>query len=160
MPLPLFNPKLNPVKNLQLLCRAIGIAPLNSSVEQNIGQLLHAFAVRLGFPDLVTTLVATAGAATYTTQAFLNGLIRRDCAGGARSDTTPTAAQLIAGYPLTANYQERIVTIHNTSGTAVAVTLLGGVGVTLKGAITAEQGTVIEIGITRTSSTTVSIRQV
>jgi hypothetical protein len=40
--------------------------------------------------------IATAGAETYTAAQILGGIILRDCAGGDRTDTLPTAALMIA----------------------------------------------------------------
>lgn len=43
------------------------------------------------------TSLATAGPATYTIAQLLTGIIVRDCAGASRTDTLPTAADLVAG---------------------------------------------------------------
>jgi hypothetical protein len=96
------------------------------------------------FIDFVSPVtVGTAGNVTYTAAQFLGGLLIRDCAGAARSDTTPTAAQIIEGLtvsgrpPVVGNAVE--ILIRNTSAGAFAVTLLAGAGVILAGTMTIAQ---------------------
>ena len=85
----------------------------------------------------------TAGNITYNPYDFQQGLITRDCNGAARSDTTPTAQQILDS--LTVNGRPPVpgnayyFTIKNTSGTAVAITILAGTGVTLVGTMTIAQ---------------------
>ena len=92
---------------------------------------------------LLPVTVATAGPVTYTPAQFLGGMILRDCAGAARSDTTPTAAAIIAGMtvsgrpPVEGNYCE--LYLRNTSGGAFAVTMLAGAGVILAGTMAVPQ---------------------
>ena len=96
------------------------------------------------FIDFIAPVtVGTAGPVTYTPAQFLGGLIIRDCAGAARSDTTPTAAAIIEGLttsgrpPVVGNAVE--ILIRNTSAGAFAVTLLAGAGVILAGTMTVAQ---------------------
>lgn len=160
MSAPAYNKALSPVKNLQALLRFIALAPVANTAENATAQLLHHFAALLGIADQAPTVVTTAGAATLTAAGFASGIIKRDPNGASRTDTTPTAAQLIAGLGLTADYQYKFCTIHNNADAAETITLSGGTGVTLKGAITCEQSTVIRLCVVRTSSTTVAIREV
>jgi hypothetical protein len=92
---------------------------------------------------LLPVTVGTAGPVTYTKEQFLGGMIIRDCAGAARSDTTPTAAAIIEGMtvsgraPAVGNYCE--LYLRNTSAGAFAVTLLAGAGVILAGTMVVPQ---------------------
>lgn len=110
-------------------------------------------------PAMTATNITTAGAGTYNAAALASGLITRDPVGANRTDTTDTAANIISGLGLTANYQERICTIVNTADEAETITLAGGTNVTLKGSITCEQNTAIKIAIMRTGASAVTIRQ-
>lgn len=111
-------------------------------------------------PGTTAANITTAGAGTYTAANLLTGRITRDPTGGDRTDTTDTAANLISGLGLDANYRERECLIVNTADAAETITLAGGVGVTLKGAITIERDTAIRIAILRTGAAAVTIRQV
>ena len=157
---PAYNKALSPVKNLQALLRYLKLAPVSTTPETAVTQLIHHVVSLLGLEDPVVSVLNAASAQTYTVAQFATNLIVRDPNGAARTDTTPTAALLIAGLSMTANYQQRFVSIHNNADAAETITLAAGVGVTLKGTITCEQSTVIKLCIVRTSSTTVTIRQV
>lgn len=109
-------------------------------------------------PSATATNITTAGAGTLTAAALDNGLITRDPNGGDRTDTTDTAANIIAGLDLDANYEERFCVIHNTADAAETITLAGGVGVTLQSAITIAQGSAVKLGIMRTGAAAVVIR--
>jgi hypothetical protein len=96
------------------------------------------------FMDFLSPVtVGTAGPVTYTPAQFASGMIIRDCAGAARSDTTPTAAQIIDGMtvsgraPVVGNYYE--LYLRNTSAGAFAVTLLAGANVILAGTMIVPQ---------------------
>ena len=78
-----------------------------------------------------TQTISTAGAVTYTTDQCLAGLILRDTNGGARTDTTPTAAQLVEAVQGAMVGHGFILTIRNTATAANSLTLAGGTGVTL-----------------------------
>jgi hypothetical protein len=93
----------------------------------------------LNYPKTVPATEATAGNATYTTAQLLGGLILRDPAGGARTDTTPTAAQLVAAIsnPIVGTSFE--FTIRNTADAAETITVAGGTGVTTSGTMTIAQ---------------------
>jgi hypothetical protein len=104
--------------------------------------------------------LATAGAGTYTGALLAAGTILRDPSGAARTDTTDTAASLITALGLDANYKEATALIVNTADAAETITLAGGTGVTLKGAITVEQNTAVRLAILRTGAAAVTVRQV
>lgn len=77
--------------------------------------------------------ITTVGAATYTAAQFGDGLILRDPNGLARTDTTPTAALLVAEYPGVAVDDVVTVVIVNTADAAETITIAAGTGVTLRG---------------------------
>lgn len=72
--------------------------------------------------------IATAGAATYTAAQVLSGIIVRDCAGAARTDTFPTAALLVAAMTKPAVGDTLTVHIVNGSDAAETITLAAGTG--------------------------------
>lgn len=78
-----------------------------------------------------TQTISTAGAVTYTTDQCLSGLILRDTNGGARTDTTPTAAALVDAVQGAMVGHGFILIIRNTATAANSLTLAGGTGVTL-----------------------------
>lgn len=79
----------------------------------------------------------TAGNVTYLASDLLQPLILRDCNGASRTDTTPTAQQLldaltVNGRPPVAGHCWRFF-LRNTSGGAFTPTVTAGTGVTLSG---------------------------
>ena len=82
---------------------------------------------------------ATAGARTYTAAELLGGLILRDCAGASRSDVTPTAAAIVAGWAGGIVGSSVEFTISNDSDAAETITLTAGAGVTLSKTMTIAQ---------------------
>lgn len=83
---------------------------------------------------LTASTITTADAVTYTAAQMLGGLILRDPNGGARSDVTPTAAQIVAGLPSYAQLNDITFLCHliNTADASEVLTLTAGNGVTLK----------------------------
>lgn len=78
------------------------------------------------------TNITTAGNETYSAAQLLTGLITRDPAGGARTDTTDTAAAILAAVTCLADTGDTFaVTLINTADAAEAITLAGGTGVTI-----------------------------
>lgn len=78
------------------------------------------------------TTDSTAGNITYTAAFLLTGLIVRDPNGAGRTDTTDTAANIIAGIPaLNIDGAAWMVYLVNTADAAEAITLAGGTGVTI-----------------------------
>lgn len=80
---------------------------------------------------LTAATITTAGAGTYTAANMLGGLILRDPNGGSRTDTTHTAAQIVAALPGAAVDDTFELVIVNTADAAETITLAGGTGVTL-----------------------------
>lgn len=93
----------------------------------------------LNFPKTVPATEATAGNVTYSDAQMLGGLILRDPAGAGRTDTTRTAAQLVAAIsnPVVGTSFE--FTIRNTADAAETITVAGGTGVTTSGTMTIAQ---------------------
>lgn len=99
--------------------------------------------------------ITTAGAGTYTAANWQVGYIERDCAGAGRTDTTDTAANLIAGLGLDADGKSASLAVKNVSDAAEAITFAGGTGVTLRSVEdTGAQGELSILKLIRTSSTT------
>lgn len=111
-------------------------------------------------PSAAASVITTAGAGTYTAAQLLNGVIARDPNGAGRTDTTDTAANIITGLGLNADYKEAEVVVVNTADAAETITLAGGSGVTLKGAITIAQNQSTRLAIMRTGAAAVCIREV
>lgn len=100
--------------------------------------------------------ITTAGAATYTVTQLLGLMISRDCNGAGRTDTTPTAANIIAGGGLQLDGTSFSTYLKNTSDAAETITLSAGAGVTLLGGdYTIAQSKQARLTWIRTSSTTV-----
>jgi hypothetical protein len=111
-------------------------------------------------PSATPTNLTTNTDLTYTAAQLAVGIITRDPNGGARTDTTDIAANLITGLGLSADYQERYCTIVNTADAAETITLAGGTGVTLKGAITIAQNQATRLAFFRTGAAAVCVREV
>jgi len=79
-----------------------------------------------------TTNVTTAGNATYTAAQLLGGRITRDPSGGARTDTTDTAANIVGAITDAAVGDTFMCILENTADAAEAITLSAGSGVTLE----------------------------
>lgn len=86
-------------------------------------------------PALTPTVLGTAGAETYTAAQLGGGIIERDPNGAGRTDTTDTAANLIAALKLDVNGETATCVLINTADAAEALTLAGGSGVTVKNAL-------------------------
>ncbi len=106
---------------------------------------------------ITVTTEATAGAHTYTAAELLGGMILRDCAGGARSDPSPTAALLIAAIAQAGAGNAFEFTIRNTSDAAETITVTAGTDVTLSGTMTIAQNNSKRFLAVVTSGTTVTI---
>lgn len=105
------------------------------------------------------TNITTAGNETYTAAQLATGIITRDPAGGARTDTTDTAAAIIAGTPaLSADGDVLITYLINTADAAEAITLAGGTGVTISNVgQTIAQNEAAMLLFRRTSGTTITL---
>jgi hypothetical protein len=89
------------------------------------------------FPTPEITLNAATGQ-TLTADQLLAGILLRTGPAGAFSDTTPTAAQILAAIPKGDINSNRMVLIRNGGGGLM--TLLAGTGVTLRGTTTIAAG--------------------
>lgn len=98
------------------------------------------------FFDLITqATITTAGSGTYTAANLLGGQILRDPAGASRTDTTATAAQIVAAIKAASGNcvagNKFDVLVKNTADADETITLAGGTGVTLSpAAITIRKG--------------------
>ncbi len=85
------------------------------------------------------TTKSTAGAVTYSAAELVGGLILRDPAGTARSDVTPTAAQIVGAVAAAIATSSFEFIIRNTADGDETITLTAGSGVTLSGTMTIAQ---------------------
>lgn len=74
------------------------------------------------------TSITTAGNVTYTAAQLLSGIIVRDPAGGARTDTLPTAALLVAAIPGAEVGDTVKCYLINGADAAEAITVAAGAG--------------------------------
>lgn len=131
-------------------------APTSKTLSLN-GQSVNLGSIPV--ETYVSAVEATAGAVTYTAAQMASGLLLRDPNGASRSDTTPTAALLLAGIPALKNDGDTVKCyLVNTADAAEVITLLAGVGVTILNiGQTLAQNEAALILIRRTSSTTVTM---
>lgn len=83
--------------------------------------------------------ISTAGAGTYTAANIAGGIILRDPAGDNRTDTTGTAADILAqflGAKVGSSFE---LIVRNTADAAETITVAGGTGVTISGTATIAQ---------------------
>lgn len=80
---------------------------------------------------LTQTTLTTAGNGTYTAAQLFGGVIRRDCNGASRSDTTDTAANIIATAGLGVDGMSFECVLVNVSDAAETITIIGGSGVSV-----------------------------
>ncbi len=88
------------------------------------------------FPTVAPSSLATAGDLTYTVAQVLGGLILRDCAGGDRSDTLPTAADLVEAVQGAMVGHAFEFHVRNFSDATETVTIVEGAGGTISGTAT------------------------
>lgn len=88
---------------------------------------------------VTATAIVTVGNETLSAAQLMTRLILRDPAGGARTDTTATAAQIVAAVPNPAVGVTIEIVIRNTADAAEAITVAGGTGVTVSGTATIAQ---------------------
>lgn len=84
--------------------------------------------MRGGYDGNAPASIATAGNVTLTAAQMATGIIVRDPAGAARTDTLPTAALLVAGLPGVKVGQIVSVLIVNGADAAETITLAAGTG--------------------------------
>ncbi len=85
------------------------------------------------------TNITTAGNETLTVAHLLGGYITRDPAGGARTDTTDTAANIVGAFNWATVGSSFEFTIENTADAAETITVAGGTDVTISGTATIAQ---------------------
>ncbi len=100
------------------------------------------------------TNINNAGAGTYSAAALRGGFITRDTNGGSRTDTTGTAATIVASIPGCIVGSSFEFTVRNTAGAAETITVAGGTGVTMSGTATIAQGNSKRFLLVVTNSTT------
>lgn len=105
------------------------------------------------------TVLATAGAGTYTAAALLSGFIARDPNGAARTDTTATGTQLDTAAPGLQIGSYFDVQVQNTADAAETITLAGGSGVALIGTIDAVQNETIFIRVVKLGTASYMVRE-
>lgn len=130
-------------------------APTNGRVALNSPVALDRKTVQ----NLGLTNITTAGNETYTAAQLATGLITRDPNGGGRTDTTDTAANILAALPVLANDGDTFeVRLINTADAAEVITLAAGSNVTISnvGQTLAQNESALLL-FRRTSSTTVTL---
>ena len=122
-------------------------------------ELIGPFVPSLGTIIGKTTVTTenTAGNHTYTAAELLGGLILRDPAGGARSDPTDTAANIIAAMKQAGVGNSFEFTIRNTADASETITVTAGTGVTLNGTMTIAQNNSKRFLCVVTAAATVTI---
>lgn len=105
------------------------------------------------------TSIATVGAGTLTAAAFVGGLISR---GGSQSgtpftDTTDTAALIIAACPNLVNKIGTSMLVEYSNTTNAVATITGGVGVTVSGTATIPAATIAQFLVTYTAAATLTM---
>lgn len=105
----------------------------------------------------IITALATNGAGTITAAMINGGIVNRTTVAAAFTDTTDTAAAIIANNPaLVGKIGESFTFIYANNSTGVA-TLTGGTGVTVSGITTCPPGVAAEYLITYTATATITM---
>lgn len=99
------------------------------------------------------TQITSASDQSYTAAQIVGGLIIRDCNGGARTDTLPTASSLVAAIPNVYNELTVFCYITNGSDAAETITISSGAG----GAFLAAQTAVSRV-IPQNTARTIGLR--
>lgn len=104
------------------------------------------------------TAITTADDVAYTIAQMLGGMITRNPSGGARADTTPTAAEIIAGMKQAGVGSSFVFAIMNTATADETITLTAGDGdVTVADLATIGENSTKMFVVQVTSGTEVSI---
>lgn len=132
------------------LCGATGAALNNTICIGNLATTAIDATTKIGqgqdaatisgklFSDNVRSTQTNAAGITYTVAEFLQGVILRSGPAGAFSDTTPTAADIVAAIPGCETFTGFNIYVRNAGGGLL--TLLAGAGVTLSAATTIAAG--------------------
>lgn len=86
------------------------------------------------------TTINTAGNVTYSAAQMFSGIITRDPNGASRTDTTATAAQIVAEMNNPVVGSSFHFTLDNSADAEETVTILTGSGVTIEGSASVDQG--------------------
>lgn len=93
----------------------------------------------MSLEKVAVNTITDAGDVTLSTAQLLGGLILRDPAGGARTDTTPTASEIIDALYEARDNTSKLLIVRNTADAAETLTISGGTGVTVDGTATIAQ---------------------
>lgn len=116
--------------NLGVSCGGTKVLDLKATyVESSVDHRLDKGNALIS--KLTKTNITTAGAATWTAAQMLGGLITRDPAGAARTDTTDTAANIVGAVPGAKVGDVIMLVVVNTADAAEVLTIAGGSGVTM-----------------------------
>lgn len=126
---------------------ATGASPIlgSSGDDTNIGMILAPKATAGVIVDgplaskRVVATITTAGAGTYSAANIAGGIILRDPNGASRTDTTGTAAAILAQFLGAKVGSSFFVLVRNTADAAETITVAGGSGVTIDGTATIAQ---------------------
>jgi hypothetical protein len=110
-----------------------------------------------GSVPVQTSNITAASNQTYSAAQLLGGYITRDPAGAPRTDVTATGAQIDTARTSLVVGSYFDVTLKNTAGAANAVTLNGGVGVTLISAIVVAQNETAVLRFIKTGTATYDV---
>lgn len=101
------------------------------------------------------TSVDTAGDASYSAAAFVHGLIARDTNGAARTDTLPSAADIVGRLQALSSSTQALSSVRSVifNNGGHTLTLQGGAGTSLHGPATVEPGRAALFHVTCTSAT-------
>ena len=110
-------------------------ASANSLYTVGVDFLVDGYA----YSKITTTTENTAGNETISASELLGGYYLRDCAGANRTDTTDTAANIVAAIDNAKVGTSRLFFVKNTSDAAETLTIAGGTGVTITGTATVAQ---------------------
>ena len=125
------------------LAYARGVVLEASGAEDDLGSILLIGQVpaitQIAWQRTTVLTDSTAGAKTYTAANLIGGMILRDPNGGARSDVTPTAANIVGGIDGAVVGSSFEFTIRNTADASETITVTAGSGVTLSGTMTIAQ---------------------
>lgn len=119
------------------------------------GMLTEAGPGDLRMGNVVPGANATVGAGTLTAAQIKSGCILRTASGSAVTDTTDTAANILAAMP-DLEVGESFLCYYSNQN-AFVMTLAGGTGVTASGTLATAASTMKALLFTKTSSTTLTM---
>lgn len=137
-----------------------GVTPggsLSPVTQQTTTQAIAALSVGSGLP-VANTAITTVGNGTLTAAALVGGLITRTGPTGAYSDTTATAAAIVAA--INGAFIGQSFEVYIKNGTAFAQTLLAGSGVTLPTAVVIPANSVGQYLVTLTNLSAVTLTHI